>query len=443
MGEKAGSRLRGRRGSVLMIVLILMALLAAVPIMMQLVTSNTKSANAQTTSVAQANNMARAGLLDAINWFRRQSSTVKQGSLPYPDAAFQPVYSTNTATSDTMDSNIGIVEQYQIDSNGKLWGRYEVHKATAGLTFPADTNSVHDITGLRVSGGTTGQGLVWFIESTGYVFLNANPSKLYNVAPNKILGKSRIITEIRSVSFLPPLAATIIMPGQGATSAVTMNNNTKLQGATSSTPVIGYYTLTNGSGITVTNNNVGNPSSFSGTEVQITTATAVPQPQAIFGMSAHDLSLVADFSVTNVNQLPTSGQNGKLIFINGSASFSNPSIFSETVTPSPTAASGSFNSLLYVTGSLSVPTATNQPTFTGVIFTGGAISLDAIEFSGQIITTANSGTAVTISGDNSPATVVFSQSVLNQTAQLVGQYRESRAEFYTFTAYQDKQYTSH
>jgi len=415
MRSKAGAVLR-QKGSVLMIVLILMALLASIPIMMQLTTTNQKSSQVQLSSVAQANNMARAGLLDAENWFRRQPIQPVADSqvLPqYPDAAFQPVISTNTTQSDTMDANIGIVQQYQIDTTGLLWGRYEVHKATVGTTYPADASSVHDISNLRIAGAVAGAGSVWYIQSTGYIYKSLNPAVPFNQPPNVVLGSSKISTEIRRVTLsLPAEAATVV--NAGANPIVKLVNNGQINGGTAYTG-IAYYGVNSGSLIV----GGGAPS---GTPPTQYISTGAINPVTIFGMSGHDLSLLADYSVTNVGQLPTQYPAQAIVYVNGNAVFMSSGVVNG-------------GGILYVNGNLTFPTSGNV-NFAGAIYTTGtALITGPALISGCVMVGSTAANALTVTGAGDSAQLVYNNPVIIMTQQQVAQYRESRSEYYTFTAF--------
>ena len=125
---------------------------------MKLVSTASREAKQTELYVGEAENVARAGLTDALGYFRRQQKIVMAfnqnygaGSVPiyssgisYVDQPFNPVYNgSNPASSDTLDASIGIVNEYPLDGGGTtmdavLWGRYEVKKQSipflAGLT---------------------------------------------------------------------------------------------------------------------------------------------------------------------------------------------------------------------------------------------------------------------------------------------------------------------
>lgn len=397
-----------------MIVLILLALLAAIPIMMQLAATNDKNSRFQLNYTAQANNMAEAGLLDAINWFSRQNtqpvSSLTEG-LAYPDAAFQPVSSTDTTLSDTADANIGIVEQYPIDSRGFLWGRYEVHKATENVGYPADPNSVHDITDQRIPGQAAGSGTVWYLESTGYVFQNYNSSAPFNQAPNRVIASAKAATEVRRVSLLLPdkAAVTVNNLGNGGSPGVALANNGRVVGGNYA--AVAYFSG-NTSGLSGSSLATGTPV----TQSVYTSSVPVLNPYNIFGLSASEFGQLADYSVTSAAQLPSSYPAQALVYINGNAVFTS---------------SGSLTGggILYVNGNLTVNSSASA-LFSGVVYVSGNVVIDGpATIAGALI--AN-GT-VRLNGSGDAVNVEYNDGIVNETRQQVAQYRQSRSQYYTFT----------
>ncbi len=84
--------------------------------------------------VAEADNAARAGLVEALGWFRRQANGVnnESGLYVWHDEAFYPrndVIVGVSNVSETLDETIGLVREYQIGKmagGGELFIRYEV-----------------------------------------------------------------------------------------------------------------------------------------------------------------------------------------------------------------------------------------------------------------------------------------------------------------------------
>jgi hypothetical protein len=100
--------IQNQKGSAGILTAMMLSLLTMIPIAMLLSGKAFKESNFSL-HVAQSDNAARAGLVDAISWFRRQSIQPVHQIMEkhaYPDAAFNPV-----AINDTKDSTIGIVKE--------------------------------------------------------------------------------------------------------------------------------------------------------------------------------------------------------------------------------------------------------------------------------------------------------------------------------------------
>ena len=210
---------------------------------MKLISNSAKESKQAELYTGEAENVARAGLIDTMGWFRRQSGVVKafnastwtpgqvpvtttnpQTSLPFSflDQPFQPVNNNaNAQKSDTLDATIGIVNEYSLstaniltDPNVNFVGRYEVRRVQSAemtqvpITTPVATEVpgiVRDVTGKRTGGLVKGDGIVWSVTSTGYVYnrvdksLNAGQTLAipFNQYPNKVVATAKVTTEFR------------------------------------------------------------------------------------------------------------------------------------------------------------------------------------------------------------------------------------------------------
>ncbi len=166
----------------------------------KLVANASRSAKEKELYVGEAENVARAGLIDALAWFRRQSGNggvvaayegtalPGQGSVTwatnpqptppagavftYVDQPFEPVGNTsNPQVADTIDASIGLVGEYPLSdpvtANCLYWARFEVPMQGSGTQV---TNAAHDVTGERTGSYVNGDGLIWSVTSTGYVY---------------------------------------------------------------------------------------------------------------------------------------------------------------------------------------------------------------------------------------------------------------------------------
>ncbi len=237
---------------------------------MRLISSNAKESRQREVFLAQAENVARAGLVDALGWFRRQgisrafSQAYPPGSSPityaalngvtltYPDQAFWPVKNTSNAQlSDTIDATLGIVNEYPLDSQNPsdalFWARYEIQRQA--VASPLNTLAAHDISGNRNDSQMNGDGTIWYITCIGYIYRRTDLSisagtlgapyfywiKDYKTPPNQVVAKVSISTEYRKLGLnLPTLnesTATGAVYCEKVPQVKLINNQTLLNGA--------------------------------------------------------------------------------------------------------------------------------------------------------------------------------------------------------------------
>jgi len=277
---------RSEHGSA--IIMALMFMLVAtflITIGARLVSDNSRSTKQRELFVGQAENVARAGLIDALSWFDRTQTNsgyvsaypasllVNEGQtgsfqagISYVDQPFEPKCITvNAQLSDTLDPNVGIVNDYPLDNgdpNKALYfARYEVRRQdplhpdpsqtatpwVAGTpTATPDPMAVHDVTGNRNSQGlVNGDGFAWSVVSTGYVYKRMDKTGgypywtvAYNQYPNKVLAKAVFGTELRKFNLQMPSSTPSITGGiycQLSGQVTLSNNNCLVNGAVSTT----------------------------------------------------------------------------------------------------------------------------------------------------------------------------------------------------------------
>jgi hypothetical protein len=398
-------------GSALLIAVLLICILAIVPVAIQFSTITYQKTKLQVNVNAQAENAARAGLVDAISWFRRQTTQpVRQtASHPYPDAAFAPQYSSNSATSDTIDASIGLVKEYQLTDDNKLWARYEVRKQTPSWTSTSDPNynskAVHDITESRVQGYSNGSGLVWYLESTGYVYRRDDSSAAYNTAPNQVIAKTRVSTEIRRITITLPANCAVVINNRGN---VTMTSNSRITGNTD--VGLGYYT--NGSASISGSTISGSPAV---TSVYLASYPAV-SGQNIFGVNENEFKLVADVTCSTMSELSSDYPSMAVVYIKGNANFdANHQLRG--------------GGILYVSGNLTMDAGSNTY-FSGLIYvTGNATIYGPASINGSLVVEGS----LTMNGMGDAAEVAYDGSIISSVRQQVTQYRENKSTFFTFS----------
>jgi len=393
------------------IALLFMSLLLMLSVGIYLARVSYQNTKLTLTAEAQATNAARAGVVDALSWFRRQPTQPVHCSDPnfYPDYAFYP----SSATGDTLDSTIGLVKEFQISNDQPLWMRYEVKRAVSANSI--DPEAARDVTDKRIEGGVRGSGLVWSIVSTGYIFRKMDPNLPYNIAPNEIKARAKIATQFRRLSLNVPaglVMRSLQMAGGGA-SALTINNAARVASRKSGIPAINYYSGSSASPIYQGTANSGNI--IGGVAALSASAPKYLDPLTVFGVGKDEYRLMADITSSNFpTDFPANFPEMSLVFIDGNATF--------TAT-NPLRGSG----ILYVTGNLTLQ-ANSNALFNGLIFVEGNFSMYAPALvSGAVMV---GGASVLIDGTGDTSEIDYDENVLADVRQQIAQYREDRSSYF-------------
>ncbi len=341
---------------------------------------------------SQALQFARAGMTEAVNWFRRQ--TVQ------PVTEFVPVLDRNTVPQilDTEDPDIGIVRQFRIE--GRIHGRYEVWRK-----WDSDPDSERlawrescEATDMGHSRGTGADGGAWRITSIGYVFELNDEDKAFDEHPNRLLATRLLESEILRRSLAPP--------GQAALS-ITDGNNAHIN---TYGRIIGG---TDGAGIYYPSGS-GTPTVGPRNQNRVTgTPPLSPSPdvdcsvEAVFGVSVDELRSSADMVVTDSNNFPDVVPNNSTVFVDvASITFDSSR---------PLRGTG----LVYIKGNVSL-IAGNNSVFNGVLYVDGQLTVRAPSvIEGAVICTGN----FTLQGSGDYATIRYNDEVLNALRREIGQYR--------------------
>jgi hypothetical protein len=363
--------------------------------------------------LTQADNIARAGLMDATSWFKRQENQpVRSGNpptiYPYADGAFDPKYNSNPLLSDTIDESIGIVREYQLSEDGKTWARYEVYRQQDPVSNPYNPDAVHDITEQRIDGRSNGEGLVWYIQSTGYVFRRSDPETAFDQLPNKIIAKVKASTELRVVTLkLPAQAAVMSYNSEASNLEKILIRNNGWVVSEGNIPAIAWHVGTKKPKIhkdaVVTDPKFGNCDD--------------PTIESIFGLPKSELQLVADIVVTNTSYLPQQLPDMIFTYIKGDAIFTNEK---------PLKGSG----VLFVDGNLHIQQGSNS-IFNGFVYvTGEAMVDEASLISGALV--AYDRFELSNSESVNVAKVEYNSIVLNNVRNIACGYRENRSTLHVF-----------
>ncbi len=377
-GYSAKENNTNNQGTLLVWVTVAMVMmLSAIITGLSLIQTTQDTLGSQLAQHGQATNMAKAGLLDALAWFRRQTTQPVTVFNPQLDLMTDPII------NDTDDPVIGIVRELEIDQTANIWGRYEVQ-----------STEVADISAQR---GMTGSGTMWYIEARGIIYFQQNPALAYNVFPNRILAEITLATEIRRLSIVLP-SASAICANRG--DQVSIGNKGHVRGG----DFIGivYPPAT------------GSPSLDGGSDVTGTPAMSQVDPyynttENVFGMTQAELRSIADYYVTDINELPNPIPDYKIVFFEGSAAFT---------VGHPMHGMGIF----YITGNLTIP-SDSTTSYNGVIYINGNYQQnDPSMMNGSIIAMQS----INISGSGDIAETDYDPNMLQLVLNHAGQYRYGR-----------------
>lgn len=343
----------------------------------------------------QSMQFARAGLIEALGWYRKQTSQPVLTFNPRLDTAATP------PVLDTQDPDIGIVREFQI--SGLIWGRYEVWKQ-----WDTDPNPTRlawrrqvQCTDISTRRGSSAPGNVWLLRSVAYVFQRSDSAKAYNAAPNRVLGSSILETELRRMTLVPPGMAAVCC---GTASGSAIRDRVNIQGAGGNAV---YYRRSGTSSITVS----GGAVTQGGVTRNTTTQTYDDSVTAVFGVTEDELRGLADDRITNQNDFPQPVPRQTLCFVDV-----------PTLTLSSTRRLQG-NAIVYVRGNVDFQTG-NQSYFTGFLYVRGNLTMrESLEFNGTIVCTG----VVDIRGVADWINITYDDAALNSLRTEIGQYRLSGA----------------
>lgn len=338
-------------------------------------------------SQGQALDLARAGVVDAYAWFRRQTSQPVVTFAPRLDLSATP------PLNETDDPSLGLVREFEISPG--IFGRYEVRRFVDrdgnGRAEPGE--GVADMT---VDRGLTGAGTVWHIESHGYVYRQNDPSVLWTLAPNERIAGAFVATEIRRLSLVPPGAAALC---SSRGDRVTVGLRGRVDGA--------------GSAGAVFPSSTGSPTS-TGQLVGAPASGSVPgyaaSWTAVFGVTADELKAVATVRMPATQPLPDPFPEYGIVFVEGNL----------TVTgAAPLRGTG----ILVVDGNLTIA-ANSNAYFTGLVYVTGSYSQSAPSLvRGSVIV----GGTTNVTGAADFAELVYDRGVIDTLLQQIGRYRISKS----------------
>lgn len=340
----------------------------------------------------QAMEFARSGLIEAIGWFRKQTSQPVVDFEPRFDAAATP------PVLDTIEPEVGIVREFEI--SGSLWGRYEVWKdwsADPDANRLAFRNQMRctDISNER---GNLSPGSVWRLRSVGYVYRRQDPSIAFDVAPNRVVAKEVVETEIRRLALQPPGQAALCTRNAGTCRVLTRG---RVYGGTTAAGIYnqsGTGTVTvSGTGALVTGGISGN-TGYDDSMI------------AVFGVALTDLKGMADSILVDPSEFPSPLPKDAVVVADTDLVFD---------ADRPLTGTG----VLVVNGNVLIDRA-SYSSFSGLLYVNGNLTVrEPSELQGTVVVTGQ----VTVQGASDYATMTFDDGIVNRLRQTLGTYRQASA----------------
>jgi hypothetical protein len=398
-------------GYVLMLVIIIMAIVFMLLMIASTQTlTTTRVLSLRLTHQGQALNAAHAGLVEGLDYFRRQTP---------PVTVFDPKRNTNPNVGPVVDETDlvttppSIQRDFLISSLGRVWGHYELVQGTSSTQV-----GVADVTRNR-RGSLAGSGSIWRLQSRGSVYIRNDGNVAYNQSPNMIISQKVVETEIQRVGLnIPADAALLINNGNNCSVGTSGASRARVVGTASGIGVAarsGSAVLEAGAVLS------GNPprSTNAGMDYSVNT---------IFNVSSlTELAAIADHSVTSVANLPCNPSDSVPCKVELPMRL--------TVIDLGGSGTATFNStrslvgsgILVVNGNLVIDGAAS--TFNGIIYvTGNYTQVGPSTVNGSVVL-ASSGSTAILRGTSEYAELYFDKFMRTQVATQLGQFRFARPAF--------------
>lgn len=465
---------QNERGQALIAVIIAVALVLGLLLTTLTVTTYSgRAVSRQLTYYGQTVNAAQAGLTEGLSWFRRQTDQPVKAFVPVRDLGLTP------PINDTDDPNVGLVREYEISAPGRVWGRYELKKTPAlapnatslsiknrwsnsanysindivleegtdpndpttsyyrsksngnsnkkpknnhkGPTAVWEPVNTMDVTRYK---GMPSAGAVWQLESEGIVYVRNNPSVAYDIAPNRVLARAKLRTEIQRLTLnLPAASAVSVSRGGGVSltsTAIRIRGGTKsalMYQAASGSP--------SGAALTPTPPNTQITGTSPVMQAGITAAPSRFTIPYIFGVTQSELESMADLNVSSVANLPAALPSASLIVLRDPANSDATFEFTQT---RPLTGTG----VLVVFGNLTLRANSNS-SFNGVIYVDGSYLQEAPSSVTGSVVVNNTHPTITrtfrMTGAGERSEIRYDANVIDFIEQRMGQYRVTRSAY--------------
>ena len=368
-------------------------------------------AHSRFSSEGQARKLARAGLVDAYAWFRRQTVQPVPEFTPRLDLAASP------SINETDDPDIGLVREFEVTPG--IWGRYEVRLGSGPEAFTDgngngrydDGESFVDLDGdgewsrgkdtrdVTAERGQPGKGVVWHLESSGSIYRRPRADLALGEGPNMRVGTARAACEIRRMTIAPPAEAAICAANG---SQVTIFNRGRVRAnetAIATAEGTGSITVYSGGELLAPTKSAYNPGYRSSI-------------RDVFGVDLAQLKSMADVSTTAVGEdLPSKIADYTLVVIEGDVEYDTSLALRGT-------------GALVVHGNLVISSGSNS-FFTGVLFVTGNLRVEAPCFIRGTVIVNGRVEIQGVGGDY--VEVEHDPAVVSRLLTVMGQYRYGKA----------------
>lgn len=419
-------RTNKEEGYALMLVIMVLAVVFALLMMASVQTlTTTRILALRLTHQGQALNSAHAGVVEGLDYFRRQTP---------PVLVFNPQrnFSVTPAIDETdvVTNPPSINRDFLISSVGNVWGHYELSRGDSvtglfhdrylsaicgthlAVSCTCDREGgVADVTVNR-RGTAAAAGSIWQLESIGTVYVRNDPSVPFNIAPNVIISRKTVRTEIQRVALNIPDAALVLNNPTQATIGTAGNTRARVIGGTGAAGVLGKL-----GGAPV----VAAGATLSGSPAPNGLTAASFLATNVFNVSTlTDLAAIADHNATSVNDLPPDLPM-RLVVLNvgaGTATFN---------AAHPLVGSG----ILVVQGNLTIDGGPSS--YNGIIYvTGNYLQIGPSTVNGSVLLSREGAAphaTATIRGSTEFAEIYFDRFMRTQVASQLGQFRFARPAF--------------
>ena len=370
-----------------------------------------ESASFESAAPAHARDVAEAGIVDALAWFRRQADQPVAAFAPRRDLTVDP------PVNETDDPDLGLVRSYEVAPS--LWARYEVAIGQPAEAFTdddgdgyhdagepfADANGngrrdeargVLDVTAER---GASGVGVVWRLESRGTLFRRVDPTQALGAGPNLRVAEALLATEIRRMAIHPPASAAICV---ARADGVTIGARARIGGspgaALAYAQSTGTVTLLGGAQLTGSPTSVGSPDLDTSIE-------------SVFGTDLGGLRAASDLALGDGASVPSPLPTRALVVIEGDVTFDDDRPLRGTA-------------IVAITGDCTIQSGSNS-FFSGLLWVGGDLVVRAPALLTGTVVVEGTLDVRGLGGDH--VEIEQDDEIVHGLFQTLGQYRFTKA----------------